>query len=211
MTLSPPSDDIESVQAFGQSAQDLLRAESPLSRVRDWRVRSPRFDRQVWRRMAQAGWSAILAPESAGGLGLDLRHACAVAERVGGQPVPEPFVALAVQACHRVGHASAVRGETWLVEPAHPEQVVAGKSAACLVGHDFLPALPDRHSRSSAGSRRDRGDAEETLAGRDQFASGQTLSAPPRAPPETQRSNRRMRCAAPMVNCITQAVLSRFS
>lgn len=92
------ADDADALQAFAQSAKALLRSESPLSRIRQLREAVPRFERSVWQRMAQAGWTAILAPSEHGGLELDLRHACAIAQALGRHPAPEPFVACAVQA-----------------------------------------------------------------------------------------------------------------
>ena len=91
------SEDIDSVSAFADSARDLLQSLSPLSRLRESRSAAPRFDKPIWARLAEAGWTSILAPEDLGGLGLGLRHACAVAEQVGRHPLPEPFLGAAIQ------------------------------------------------------------------------------------------------------------------
>jgi alkylation response protein AidB-like acyl-CoA dehydrogenase len=90
--------DADALQAFAESAKALLITESPLARIRQLREAVPRFERPVWQRMVQAGWTAILAPAEHGGLELDLRHACAIAQALGRHPAPEPFVACAVQA-----------------------------------------------------------------------------------------------------------------
>lgn len=95
-TTFSTSEQIESAGAFADSTRDLLQALSPLSRMRAYRSAPPRFDRSMWRKLAEAGWPCILAPEALGGLGLGLRHACAVAEQVGRHPIPEPFVGAAV-------------------------------------------------------------------------------------------------------------------
>lgn len=86
----------ESVSAFANSAKDLLQALSPISRLREYRTNSPRFDQSIWKQLAEAGWTSILASEELGGLGLDLRHACAVAEQIGRHLLPEPFLGGAV-------------------------------------------------------------------------------------------------------------------
>ena len=93
-----PIEDTQSVEEFAQSARDTLAKLSPLSRLRKLRHELPRFERQVWRELAHAGWPSILVPEAQGGLGLDLRHACAVATEVGRNPLPEPFTAIAIHA-----------------------------------------------------------------------------------------------------------------
>lgn len=90
-------EDLGSAAAFADSARDLLSGLPPLARVRTFRTALPRFDKAVWRRLAEAGWTSILAPEDRGGLGLGLRHASAVAEEVGRRPLPEPFLGAAVQ------------------------------------------------------------------------------------------------------------------
>lgn len=90
-------EDLESASAFADSARALLQAVSPLSRLRTFQAATSHFDRTIWRRLAEAGWTSILAPEELGGLGLGLRHACAIAEEVGRHPLPEPFLGAAVQ------------------------------------------------------------------------------------------------------------------
>ncbi|MBK9133323.1 MAG: acyl-CoA dehydrogenase [Betaproteobacteria bacterium] len=102
-------EDSDSALAFGDSAREFLRARSPLSRLRSLRAGSPRFDRAVWASLTEAGWTSILAPEELGGLGLDLRHACAVAEEVGRHPMPEPVLGAAIQTVSLL--AALPRGE----------------------------------------------------------------------------------------------------
>jgi len=61
-------------------------------RIRALRGKEPDFDRAVWREMGEQGWLSILVPEEAGGLGLGMAAASAVAERLGAACAPEPFV-----------------------------------------------------------------------------------------------------------------------
>lgn len=85
-------------QAFGDSARDFLTTVSPISRIRDLRDTEPGYDREVWQKIAEAGWTGILIPESLGGLGLGLGPATAIAMEVGSHPLPEPYIASAIQA-----------------------------------------------------------------------------------------------------------------
>lgn len=88
----------ESLEAFHDSARDLLGRADQLRRIRALRGRAPAFERGAWEQMAAAGWFSILVPESLGGLGLGLREVTAIAEEVGAQLPPEPFIAAGVQA-----------------------------------------------------------------------------------------------------------------
>lgn len=66
--------------------------------------RHPRFDietpqqvdRTLWGEMAGLGWLALALPETLDGLGMGMREAALLAEAMGRQTVPEPFVAAAI-------------------------------------------------------------------------------------------------------------------
>jgi len=90
--------DAEVICAFQDSARDLLRQESPLSRLRALRGTLPGFERATWSKLAQAGWPGLLVAERHGGLGLGLREFAAIACEIGRHPLPEPVIAVGVQA-----------------------------------------------------------------------------------------------------------------
>lgn len=81
---------------FAESARGLLKSESPLSRLRCLRNRSPGFESAVWRKLASAGWTSVIVPEKCAGLGLDLDACAAIATVIGEKLLPEPYVAAAV-------------------------------------------------------------------------------------------------------------------
>jgi alkylation response protein AidB-like acyl-CoA dehydrogenase len=74
------------------SAGAVVRPGAGLSRVRNLRFRSPGFDRETYKQMAEMGWLTLRLPEDAGGLGLGMREYCALAESLGAGLVPEPFI-----------------------------------------------------------------------------------------------------------------------
>lgn len=151
--LAPQTEDIESASAFADSARILLRDLSPLSRLRTYDTASPSFDRAIWRKFTEAGWTSILAPEEFGGLGLGLRHACSVAEQVGRHPIPEPFIGAAI---HTVALLAALpcseqrdllltsivtgkvlAGVAWQEQAGQlePEQALATRATPCEGGY----------------------------------------------------------------------------
>lgn len=97
MNIISRVEDIDSISAFSDSARVLLQSSSPLLRLRQYRSALPRFDKQFWAHLADAGWTSILSPEATGGLELGVRHACAIAEQIGRHPLPEPFIGAAIQ------------------------------------------------------------------------------------------------------------------
>ena len=88
----------ETLDAFRDSARDFLSRTNQIQRGRALRGTLPGFERGVWQEMADLGWLAILIPEAHGGLGLGLREVTAIAEEIGQQLMPEPFIAGAVHA-----------------------------------------------------------------------------------------------------------------
>ena len=81
------------LQAFRDSARDLLSRLSPHRRLRALRGTLPGHDRAAWTTLAEAGWPALMVPEADGGLGLGLEYAAAILEETGRALPPEPVLA----------------------------------------------------------------------------------------------------------------------
>lgn len=79
-------------------------------RVRAARAGSPWFDRGIWNQMAEQGYLSVLLPESAGGLGLGMAAACAIANRLGYAAFPEPYVAAGVLPTAALAQCTAAPG-----------------------------------------------------------------------------------------------------
>lgn len=80
------------------SAATFTERRGGADRLRQQRDTDAKIDRDIWAQAAEAGWLAILAPESAGGLELGLTELCLVAEELGKGLVPEPVAAAAAVA-----------------------------------------------------------------------------------------------------------------
>ncbi|HYC56335.1 MAG TPA: acyl-CoA dehydrogenase [Candidatus Binatia bacterium] len=81
-------------QMLKRAAADFVRKESPVSRVRHYRDSDDAtgFSRDLWRKMAELGWQAILIPEAHGGLGMGYVELACVLEECGRGLVPEPLL-----------------------------------------------------------------------------------------------------------------------
>ena len=85
------------IEAFRDSARDLLSRGNTTARVRQLRESETGFDRSAWQEIANAGWLGVLVAEQDGGLGLGLREMSAIAEEIGQRLLPEPLIAAGVQ------------------------------------------------------------------------------------------------------------------
>jgi acyl-CoA dehydrogenase len=84
----------EDQQLLKQTAGDFVKKESPVTRIREIRDGEDEigFSRDLWGRMAELGWQAILIPEEYGGLGLGYQEFACVLEECGRKLVPEPLL-----------------------------------------------------------------------------------------------------------------------
>lgn len=77
------------------SAATFAGRQSGADRLRQLRASEAKIDPDIWSQAAEAGWLAVLAPESAGGLALGLTDLCLVSEELGKGLIPEPVATVA--------------------------------------------------------------------------------------------------------------------
>jgi alkylation response protein AidB-like acyl-CoA dehydrogenase len=114
------------IEQFRDSALDLLGRVDQRRRLRQLRDQPPGFDRAVWQEIGAAGWLSILVPEADGGLGLGLAEVAAVAEIVGQQLLPEPFVGAGVHALAALCAAPASTLRSRLIAQTSSGELIAG-------------------------------------------------------------------------------------
>lgn len=78
-----------------ESAHAFATKDSSLGRVRKLKQDGTEFDREIWAKCAELGWTGMLVPEQYGGSELDISAFAVVAEELGEQLVPEPLVSAA--------------------------------------------------------------------------------------------------------------------
>lgn len=159
MTLADRDEQRQLIQAFSDSARNFLHARSPLTRLRDLRNTSPGYERAVWLLMAEAGWNGLLISEDEGGLDLGLSAVSAIAREVGKNPMPEPYLAAAIQpsALLNALEPSSLRS-TLLQKIASGEEIigVAWQSAAGstdLSANDDIRVHNDGETITITGTR----------------------------------------------------------
>jgi acyl-CoA dehydrogenase len=111
-----------------QTAKDFIKNDSPVTRMRQLRddKDSIGYSKDMWRHMAELGWTCILFSEEDGGLGLGMAEVVVVTEALGRGLAPEPFLSTVMLA----GQALAIGGseelrEEWLGSIIEGDKVLA--------------------------------------------------------------------------------------
>jgi alkylation response protein AidB-like acyl-CoA dehydrogenase len=108
------------------AAAGFFAADEEGRQLRDWRGRTPGYDRARWREMAALGWTGLCLPETYGGTGCGLAQAALLLEQCGRALAPEPLVAGALLPAWALLHGDneALRVR-WLPALARGEQTLA--------------------------------------------------------------------------------------
>ena len=114
------------IEAFRDSARDLLGRGNTIGRLRKLRDSDSGFERSAWQEIATAGWLGVLVSEQDGGLGLGLREMAAIAEEIGQRLLPEPLIAGGVQLAVAVSGTPQGALRSVLLEKIVGGELVAG-------------------------------------------------------------------------------------
>ena len=82
------SDDQKFLQ---EEANKFFTKEDTLKRTRAIMESDEPFDKELWNKVIELGWTAIRIPEQHGGLGLSHLELCVIAEEIGKSLAPIPF------------------------------------------------------------------------------------------------------------------------
>lgn len=79
---------------LAQTVKDFIKDNSPITRMRKLRDDKDMlgYSKDVWKQMADLGWTAILFSEDDGGLGLGMAEVVLVTEAMGRNLAPEPYL-----------------------------------------------------------------------------------------------------------------------
>ena len=106
------------------SAADLLRRELPKDKVLELNRSADGFDPHLWRQMADLGWTAMVVPETAGGLGSSLTDVGALFEILGQYACPLTVFTSGVLSAQVLAEAGASAHGGLLSEVATGEKIV---------------------------------------------------------------------------------------
>ncbi|WPH15343.1 acyl-CoA dehydrogenase [Variovorax paradoxus] len=131
--------DTESLSAVRDAALDYFVRSRSVQRRRERMERPDADEAQGWSAMAELGWTGMLAPESAGGLGLDLAGAAQILRAAGEHVAPEPLLAVAGLSAMLLARLEAPAAQSLLAD------LVAGRSLPALAWQESagdLSAVP---------------------------------------------------------------------
>jgi alkylation response protein AidB-like acyl-CoA dehydrogenase len=95
----------EEQEMLRQTARDLLEKECPSTLVRSLMEGEPGYDRALWKKMAELGWTGLVIPEEYGGAGLSYVDLVLVLQEMGRVVLPSPFIwtVIVAEALKRAG------------------------------------------------------------------------------------------------------------
>ena len=162
----------ESIAMFRASAGDFLGATDQRQRVRRLEAGDGGFDRPVWTQIAELGWLSIVVPEAAGGLGLGIAEACAIAEEAGRHLLPEPLLDAGLLPAALLAALPAGGLRDGLLERLQSGETVAG--VAWLEGAEGLDAGVGKTTATAARSGGDGRTTSNTSTDADDAAGPET-------------------------------------
>ena len=86
----------EEQEMLRTSAKDFLAKECPKTKVRELEKSEQGYDPEMWRKMAELGWTGLVFPEEYGGTGGEIIDLVILAEEMGRNILPGPFFSTVV-------------------------------------------------------------------------------------------------------------------
>ncbi len=117
----------EDQELLAKTAADFVRQHSPVSRLRALRDANDPigFSRDLWKQMAELGWTGILISDTYGGAGMGLADLAVVLEALGRTLAPEPFLSTVLLAGELLSRAgSDAQKQAWLPGIASGEKIL---------------------------------------------------------------------------------------
>src|SRR5262245_43091988 len=82
----------EEQEMLREFARDFLEKECPEQHVRDMEEDERGYSPELWRKMAEQGWTGLIVPDNYGGVGMSYMDLIILAEEFGRALVPGPFI-----------------------------------------------------------------------------------------------------------------------
>jgi len=117
----------EDQKLLAETAKSFAAKGAPVSRLRKLREDALGFDPELWKRMAELGWTGLPFPEADGGLGLGLADVVCLTEELGRTLMTEPYLSTVLVAGQLLASAGTEQQKA-----AHLAPLIAGESHVAL-------------------------------------------------------------------------------
>ena len=104
----------EEQEMLREFARDFLEKECPESLVREMEEDERGYSPDLWRKMAEQGWSGLIVPEAYGGVGMTYLDLVILVEEFGRALVPGPFIPNCVATIALLEAASEAQKQAYL-------------------------------------------------------------------------------------------------
>jgi len=116
----------EEQELLRKTARDVLAKHAPMARAREVMEGDETHAAEVWRRLADLGWTGLAFDEAVGGAGLGMAELCIVAEELGRALTPVPFLPTLAAGFAIEALSNAAQQQRWLAP------ICAGDAIATL-------------------------------------------------------------------------------
>jgi alkylation response protein AidB-like acyl-CoA dehydrogenase len=113
----------EEQQMLRDFARDFLEKECPESYVRDMEEDERGFSLDVWRKLAEQGWTGLIVPDTYGGVGMGFLELIVLAEEFGRALTPGPFLPNCVATIALLEAANEAQKQEYLPHIAVGDQI----------------------------------------------------------------------------------------
>lgn len=137
---------------LSSTINDFVREQAPLARLRQFRQNRdlPGYSPQLWRQMADLGFTGLSIPEALGGSGLGFRELCLLLEAVGSRLMPEPVLSTVV-----LGTQALLLGDNVKQQQELLPAVAQGKALLTLAWQEVAGRYERRHVSLTATTKAD--------------------------------------------------------
>ncbi|MFI5394934.1 MAG: acyl-CoA dehydrogenase family protein [Candidatus Binatia bacterium] len=127
----------EQQQMLQTTARDFLAAECDKSVVRKLEASDSGHSSQLWKKMADLGWTGIIIPEKYGGVGLSLLELAVLFEEIGRAAFDSPLFGTVMATLALVAGGTEAQKQSVLPKVAGGELIVTLATAEREVSNDF--------------------------------------------------------------------------
>ena len=113
----------EEQEIFRKSVREFLKKECPKDKVRSLEEDEKGYDPEMWRKMAELGWTGVILPEEYGGVGGEFMDLALLMEEIGKNILPSPLLPTILCSLPILEYGTKKQKEEFLPKIASGEEI----------------------------------------------------------------------------------------